>query len=737
MRVESEPKSREWRLGSARVLSGCSRILPLGLSILALASAVQSVQAIQVDTAHPRILFHSRNIQEVRGRIFNEHADIWNDYYDNVSGRLGNENYNSYDADDYAVVYLITGETEFADAAIQIAYDMIEQPDDLSGEGGGPARTSIVACVYDWCYAHLTSAQRQHIYDALYPNVDEDPSYQQAWFIRDYNWGYMFAIANDGTAQQNAAVNANIEASIAQLEDFFLPCLDSLAPNSAIDGYSGIRIMTLLTFVDALANASDYEGPALDSPYYLNTGKFWAARFRPDQKWAKLPGKYNTSQSEPAGYFSYAGSRLGDPAAQAIADYLVAGDLGKPAAMLALAWHDPNAPSIPLSSVPRDYFDPDMGFVMTRDEWTLGNDSNAITVGFFNGADTVTNRTQNHFFITRGIDNLIIDSGRRYHDLANHFFPYFKRAVAHNTVLIYDPAEDFGSYENVWDDIIQIPNDGGQTDSNDDMGEDRWPECDGTYGYRGEITRYEATDGWVWVEGDASEVYSSSKAQQVLRRWVYLRPDWVIVQDRIVLNKPNLPVRAVYHMIDRPELDADDLSVLEGQLSTGGVFESQDARRVVVDRGDSSARIYWVEYEGGPSKMRLIGGANSQGEHWRQDFQPEDDDTYAPGDPSFEFWVDGRNYPPGYFVNQGNIDNRHSDNADSPGDWRVEFEVVGQTVVDMTALIHITSQGAPLADVGSTPLEDGISIDVRNGAEEFQISLCRPGVVCDGVGYDH
>ena len=695
------------------------------------------VSAISVDSAHPRIVFHARTIDQVRARLQNEHAVIWGTYLANVTARLDNGNLNSYDADDYAVVYLLGGNTRFADAAIEIAIRMIGENDDLAGEGGGPARSSIISCVYDWCFAALTANQKSTIYNALYPNVDVEPGYQQPWFIRDYNWSYMFALANDGNAAQNAAVNANIEASIDQLEDFFLPCLDSVTPNSAIDGYAGIRIMTLLCFMDALTNSADYNGPATNSPYYLNTGRFWAARFRPDTKWAKLPGKYNTSESEPCAYFSYCGSALGDPAAQAIANWMVdSEDLGKRDAALTFAWHDPDAPSLPLSALPKDFFDPIPGFVMSRSDWTLGSNSEAITVGFFTGADMVTNHTQNHFFITRGKDNLVIDSGRRYHDVANHFTPYFKRAVAHNTILVYDPGEDFGDYVNVWGDRIDVPNDGGQTGADGDEGARRWPECDGLYGYRGEITKYEANDTWVWAEGDASPVYSSSKARSVRRRWVYLRPDWVLVQDRVELARPGLPVRAVYHCIDRPTLDGE-LSVLEGQLSTGGVFESPDARRVIIDRGDSSARIYWLESEGGPTKMRLIGGGNSAGEHWRQNFQPEDEVTYDPNDQSFEFWVEGRNYPPGYFVNQGNIDNRHSDDADSPGDWRVEFEVLGQSVVEMTALIHITSIGAPIADVSASPLEDGISIRVQDGTDGFQLSLCHIGVECEGGGYIH
>jgi hypothetical protein len=220
-----------------------------------------------------------------------------------------------------------------------------------------------------------------------------------------------------------------------------------------------------------------------------------------------------------------------------------------------------------------------------------------------------------------------------------------------------------------------------------------------------------------------------------MRRWIYLRPNWVVVQDRVRLAKSNLPVRVVYHTVDRPQFD-QELEVVEGVLDKGGVFRSPSTRQVTVNRNSSSARVYLVEAGGGPVDVRLIGGANAFNEHWRQNFQPEDEATYSTSQ-SFEFWVDGRNWPPGYFVEQGDIDNRNAYAADIPGDWRFEFQVTGSDEVNITTLIHVTTAGAPMAQVTSEPLSDGVSISVRNGAEEFHLALCRPGEECDGLGYTH
>lgn len=724
---------------SGRGMMASSLVRTVMISIVAagaLLATATAARALTVDSEHPRIIFHADNLPEVRARINGAHSQLFQNYYNWARNRLEAGRRNSYDADDYAAIYLLNGETRFADAAISIAMQMVADGKDLSGEGDGPARSSAVAIVYDWCFDRLSASQKSTIYNALYPNVNVQPDYHQAWFIRDYNWPYMMAIANEGTPAQNAAVIANLEASIDQMENFFLPCLDVSSPQSAIDGYAGLRIMTMLSFLDALNVSTDYQGPALNSIYYRNTGKFWLARYRPDFTWARMPGKYNNSESDPAGYFSYAGSALGDRDAQAMANYLIANrNLGGREATLTLAWHDPNAPANPLSSVSLDYFDPVAGFVLSRTGWNMGPNSTDITVGFFNGTDQVGHGSQNHFFITRGSDNLIVDSGKRFHDLANHYYTYYTRTVAHNAVLIYDPTEDFGSFTNVWGDRIQKPNDGGQRGSDKAEGRERWPECDGLYGYRGEIVRYEATDDYVLVEGDATPSYSSAKAQLVMRRWIFLRPDWVVVQDRVRLARPGLPVRVVYHSVDRPQFD-QPLQVVEGVLDKGGVFRSPNARRVTVNRNASSARVYLVEAGGGPIDVRMIGGANASNQNWRQNFQPEDQATYSSSQ-SFEFWIDGRNWTPGYYVEQSDIDNRNNFEADIPGDWRFEFEVTGNNEVNITTLIHVTAAGAPYAEVTSQPLTDGVSISVRDGGDEFHLALCRPGEECDGLGYTH
>ena len=65
---------------------------------------------------------------------------------------------------------------------------------------------------------------------------------------------------------------------------------------------------------------------------------------------------------------------------------------------------------------------------------------------------------QNQFTIYHN-GYLAIDSGADYTDTESpHYLNYYRRTVAHNSVLVYDPAEKF-----FWsDNVVPAANDGGQ-----------------------------------------------------------------------------------------------------------------------------------------------------------------------------------------------------------------------------------------------------------------------------------
>jgi hypothetical protein len=702
-----------------------------------------SAGALVVKPGHPRIYIHPDSVAVLRARCAGSNSAVFNRYRQFVDESVANPGrLTPYYLQHYAFMYLMTGSQTYGTPAVGIAMRMCRNNQEVTGEGGGPAGISNMVLAYDWAYDAFTQAQRDSIVNKIVANLNHPADGSgHPWLYWDVTWSYAYAIAGDAGAN-NAAVLAKLQESIDNLNSAD-DCLDVLAPNGAIDGYSGTRVWKMLSLADCLKLGTDYD-PFPGSNYLTNTPHFWLARFRPDLTWTRLPAKYNTTESAPCRLFSFFGSRLGDPYCQSVAkDVVDSGhwldDDGLLEGPMVLTFYNPGQASSPIANAPTTYWDPGMGFLMCRDAWSLPGTGNDMTLGFFNGPDTQGHLTQNHFSLARGADNLLIDSGLYRGDLNDHYSSYYTRAIAHNTVLVYDPSESFGTYVNDYGETRNVPNDGGQQRSDQAAGNAHWPLCDGTYGYRGEIQQYEENPDYVHLIGDATAAYNPAKVRRVLRRFVYLRPDWVLVQDQIQLARPNLPVRSLFHCVNRPSADVP-LERIQGNLATGGVFRAPNARVVTVNNGSSSARIYVVQAEGGTAEVRIVGGQADNGLPWRQDIQSHDALTYDPSRQGYEFWVDGTSttYPPGGpYLHQSDIDGRNT-GPNTAGDWRTEVLVQNAaSEVRISCLIQVVPIGTPLAQVTPSVQGDVLSIAVDDGGRSFHLAVCPPGMSCGQMTYTH
>ena len=129
--------------------------------------------------------------------------------------------------------------------------------------------------------------------------------------------------------------------------------------------------------------------------------------------------------------------------------------------VLEFLWDDPEvAPRDPaigrLNRTISSTFFPGVGHLVMRDGWK----SDSTWIEFDCGPYFAKHQhlDQNHFTIYHG-GYLAIDSGADYTDTESpHYLNYYRRTVAHNSVLVYDPAEKF-----FWSDNVgPAANDGGQ-----------------------------------------------------------------------------------------------------------------------------------------------------------------------------------------------------------------------------------------------------------------------------------
>ncbi len=290
------------------------------------------------------------------------------------------------------------------------------------------------------------------------------------------------------------------------------------------------------------------------------------------------------------------------------------------------------------------------GFALMRDSW----DFDANTLAVFKSSRFFSNnhhhRDQNNFTIYYRAP-LAIDSGG--YNLcgqygSRHWYNYYTRSIAHNTVLVYDPEEDFGKCR--WG---PLSNDGGQVFLRPEAGrlEDIVPggKCalDG-------IMRFEDQPDYTYVMGDATKAYSPDKVKLFQRHLVYLRGHSydhpaIVVYDKVTSTDPTFRKTWLLHSIAEPEVDdwtfsvaADDglhpdrrarlynevLLPLDAEIGVvGGVANNQEF--YVADDGDGQPHNYreelaekYPEDASQPAIERNYGSFRELGE-WRVEVSPQ------------------------------------------------------------------------------------------------------------------
>ena len=277
----------------------------------------------------------------------------------------------------------------------------------------------------------------------------------------------------------------------------------------------------------------------------------------------------------------------------------------------------PRAPDDPTRPLPPARLFPGAGFVVARDGW--GPDTTQLvfkSTPFY--SRNHHHKDQNHFELSyKG--SLLIDSGVYDAFSSIHWKNYYSRTIAHNSLVVHDPTEQF------YDGAV-LSNDGGQ----------RYPDSyqvpvgmdpldlaealNDKYRLDG-VTGFLQNSSVVWMRGEATRAYGP-KVKRYLRDIAMIdRPagrehPCLLVLDRVELSRPLVP-QILFHSNPEPALAGDSFTISNagGGMVRGKVLLPVSAR------------------------MDAIGG------------------------PGREWYVDGKNYPPSKIPADCSVD---------PGAWRVE-----------------------------------------------------------------
>lgn len=315
---------------------------------------------------------------------------------------------------------------------------------------------------------------------------------------------------------------------------------------------------------------------------------------------------------------------------------------------------------------------------------------------------------------------LAIDAGA-YHGTSGgynsaHNKNFFKRTVAHNSLLVFDPNEKFASWNYGGTDKTEFAdNDGGQR-----MPGDRWETCRSF----ADLLSDEYTTGQVlahgtggdymapeysYLSGDITKAYSD-KVKEVKRSFVFLNlksekvPAAMVVFDKVVSKNPEFKKHWLLHSIEEPKVSENGIVIKRTKDGDSGMLSNT----VLLPAKENL-------------DMQVIGGKGK------------------------EFWVNGTNYANAPQVGR-------PDPRNERGEWRVEvspsapanedyFLNVIQVADNNCNELHKASLlkgenlvGAVIADRIVTFSKDGETIngkaemDVQgNGTFKFVMTDMKPG----------
>jgi len=282
--------------------------------------------------------------------------------------------------------------------------------------------------------------------------------------------------------------------------------------------------------------------------------------------------------------------------------------------VLQFLWSDPAvAPRDPSLStdreLPRAKLFRGIGHFIMRNGW--GPDSTWIEFDagpFFAKHDHLD---QGQFVIHHRGD-LAIDSGLDYTETESpHYLNYYRRTVAHNSILVYEPGETFFWGEN----LLSAANDGGQR-----MDSSRyWNTVRSREDFRRtrdlwDVARMEAAvhapGAYDYARGDITRAYRPSKMERFTRELVYTpNDDVLVVYDRVRATDPAFQKAWLLHGVNEPKV-------------AGSVFTFQER--------NGRLRVHSLL----PDRAAILARGGPGQEFW------------TPGDEKGGPWGSGRNWPP-------------------------------------------------------------------------------------------
>ena len=569
---------------------------------------VDGVSVPEPPPEHPRLFLRGRDLDDLSRRL--EHP-VLKPVWEELQGLACETTENRVQVD--ALRYLLNREPELGRRTVTDALDTMQASDfperqDISRAIG---RMMVAgAMVYDWCYELLSGDQKEAFIEQFlrlgrqlecrYP-----PTGQGAVTGHGSEWMVMRDLLSAGIAIYDEFPEMYLVTATRLFREH-IPARDFWYKGHAFhqgSAYAETRCsseMYPLWIFDRLGAGNVYDPSQQFVPY------LWIYMRRPDGRLLRA--------GDGEGYRSYLRSLLnasyyGD--GYVLSDYLKRAGIHGMSKMYELLWRDPDLEPLPIFDLPLTrYFGSPFGWMVARTSW----DARAVlcemkvnVYNFTNHQHLDAGAFQVYYRGPLAMDTgLYSGSSGGYH--SPHNANYYKRTIAHNCLLVYDPDEAFVNTK-FWGDTR---NDGGQRQPNgwreprtlEDLlsGDYRTGEVEGHwFGPDGQAPAYS------YLKGDITQAYSN-KVREVKRAFVFMNlgegdvPAALVVFDRAVSANSDFKKSWLLHTQEEPMVTGNRTLV---QLTERNWRGRMLNTTLLPAEGDSE-----IVKVGGPGKEYWVFGEN-------------------------------------------------------------------------------------------------------------------------------
>jgi hypothetical protein len=439
------------------------------------------------------------------------------------------------------------------------------------------------AVVYDLCYDAWTPDERNKFIEYMNKTIDANVNSETSTFHNGYygykNWG--IGMACYATYQDNAKAPGYLKALEADIRNRAEPSLEQAGDGGgwAEGHYINYWLLEWLTFCEVARTCEGID-------YYSHAPKFFRYRaiagmfeMFPGGQPRELNCAIPMGDGDTGVYGGHSDTTLtarrilasyyrDDPAHQCVNAYneQVTGVCIPEYAHLEFLFGDLTIPKGNLKAFKLSHCSPGPGYVYARSSWE--HDSSYL---FFKCGDRFTAHQHldvGTFTIYKNAP--LVLPGGYYDDFSgNHACNYYIRTIGCNSMLIFDPTEKFP------DGIRAGPksfNDGGQRYPMPKGWGQNWGALDKTEREKNiadmhlaDLLAYDDQGSFMYTAGDCSKAYAASKCDFFTRQIVYIRPDTIVIFDRVQAKNPNFKKTFLLHTMKAPSGTAPNLVVNNGK----------------------------------------------------------------------------------------------------------------------------------------------------------------------------